>query len=248
MVCVDMADLLRITLPYNRHHFEEVVVITTPEDRETQKVAEYCTASLHTTRSFYDDGALFNKWKALEQGFDWMGRTGWICVMDCDILWPKDAFPGFLDCGQLCTPLRRMWADYPNPPRWLSGRIGSYPVTPWPVPPESEWSKFPLHPQQHEWAGYTQIFHASDPVLGEPPWHQIDWRHAGGADSFFQAKWDKQAKVRPPFEVLHLGPSGTNWGGRADLYPERAEEVRRLVLKRREATGPDRFRAERLGQ
>jgi hypothetical protein len=85
-------------------------------------------------------------------------------------------------------------------------------------PPENEWVRCPIHRNVGEWAGYTQIFHSSDPVLGPPPWHQTDWKHAGGADSFFQQKWQPANKVRPPFEVLHIGNAGHNWFGRATPY------------------------------
>lgn len=196
MVSVDYSDLLAMTLPYNRHHFSEVMVVTTPEDVKTQEVAAANGATVFATRSFYDRGASFNKWVALEQGLNAFGRSGWLCVMDADVVWPK-ALPAFeRKVGKLYSPLRRM----------------REPLT---IPPENEWAKFPIHRNVTEWAGYSQIFHADDPVLGPPPWHEVDWKHAGGADSFFQRKWAPENKVRPPFEVLHLGEAGRNWFGRA---------------------------------
>jgi hypothetical protein len=226
------------------------------------RVAREAGADVFETTAFKDDGAAFNKWKALEQGLDRMGREGWLCVMDADVLWPHnlevvvgDKFQGLdndwlsfnvpcvnnlnMRVGQLCTPKRRMCED-----------LG------YGIPDEVTWDNFPLHRQQQEFAGYSQIFHASDPHLGPPPWHQVDWRHAGGADSFFQAKWPDSAKVRPPFEVLHLGPAGQNWWGRATPYldgtvPEdaaaKAELTRRIWVGRaeRRARGLDPFEPER---
>jgi hypothetical protein len=51
MVCVDYGDLLSLTLPYNKHHFEQMLVVTAPRDRETQNICEvYCAISLtHST-------------------------------------------------------------------------------------------------------------------------------------------------------------------------------------------------------
>jgi hypothetical protein len=220
---------------------------------------------------------VFNKWKALEEALDYYGRVGWICLMDADVLWPKglrifDSMGGVSIVGwdgnervltiesangvvhlrrsQLCTPMRRMWEEWPSTAQ-LQPKTRFDPDTI--IPAEEDWSLFPLHPQQREFAGYSQIFHANDPHLGSTPWHEIDWRHAGGADSFFQAKWPDECKVRPPFEVLHLGPAGKNWCGRATPYADgtthadaatRQEQVRAFIRGR--VHGSDRFKGEKL--
>src|SRR5690606_23733252 len=170
---------------YNLAHFEEVLVVTSYADKLTQQIAEYCDAKVYVTDSFYADGAVFNKWRALEEALDHFGRHGWMCIMDADILWPKRIFNFNPELGCLYTPYRRMYNDF-------SGII----------PQEIDWNtRFSRHRQCKEFAGYTQIFHASDPVLETIPWHQTNWRHAGGADSFFQAKWDSKNKIRPDWEV-----------------------------------------------
>lgn len=254
MVCVDYADLLALTLPYNHHHFDSVWIVTTPRDVETLKVGMLLNEHLqqpkvrfHFTESFYADGADFNKWRALEEGLDVMGREGWLCIMDADVLWPKSVkvevygeglwIGQLLNPGKLYTPMRRMVVPAPTC-----------------VPDEATWNRYPLHPQQREFAGYSQIFHASDPDLGEAPWHETDWKHAGGADSFFQEKWSPKDKVRPPFEVLHLGPAGVNWCGRVtDMLdgskPTKVDEKRaklRGYLRSRGRVVGDRFRDEKL--
>lgn len=207
LVCVDYSDLLSITLPYNRHHFDSVTVVTSFADEATAQVALSNDALVYQTNAFYTDGAVFNKFRALEEGLDFIGRFGWICIMDADILWPKDADLSFTshyfwqEHNNLYTPLRRMCEEMP---------MG--------VPHEPYWKSYPLHPQQQEFAGYTQIFHAEDKHLPPAPWHQTNWKHAGGADSFFQALWPAHCKIRPPFECLHLGRAGVNWAGRVTPY------------------------------
>lgn len=276
MVAVNYTDLLAITLPYNRHHFEDMWIVTDHASHLgiCQILADTgIKAGTHVTDAFYRNGATFNKWLALEEGLDAMGREGWICLMDADVLWPKslqvrdqyetlkmwngDGPTTYIDQGQLCTPRRRMWAEWPSLPpfgcNW-NQRYGE----PMALPLEQDWTSFPLHRQEREFAGYSQIFHANDPVLGPVPWHQADWKHAGGADSFFQQKWPAERKVRPPFEVLHLGPAGQNWVGRATplvdgtVLPGSAERLdysgRRLWAERRanRAAGRDQFDGERL--
>lgn len=236
VVSVDFADLLDITLGYNRHHFAEVMVVTAERDVATVAIAEKHGATVFTTNAFYEAGAVFNKWKALEQGLDAYGRHGWMCLMDADILWPK-YIPEFeLVKGVLYTPRRRMMTDVRTP-----------------IPQEPYWAKFPMHPQQREWAGFTQIFHSDDPVLPPAPWHQTNWKHAGGADSFFQMLWPDGKKVRPPFEVLHLGDAGVNWCGRVTPFqdgstpPEAPERIRQTVrfVRGRNRHGNDRFSGEK---
>lgn len=224
IVCVDYSDILSITLPYNRHHFSEVIIVTSMTDTKTVEVAQANNAQVYQTNAFYTDGAVFNKFRAMEEGLSVFGRYDWMCIMDADVLWPKfipsltdESDGGILVRGNLYTPLRRMCEDLQQ------------------IPHEPYWKSYPLHPQQVEWAGYTQIFHAEDPYLPTPPWHEMNWRHAGGADSFFQQRWPAKNKLRPPFECLHLGPAGTNWCGRVTAYVDGtkpAESDARLLTLR----------------
>lgn len=230
LVSVDYADLLAITLSYNRHHFDEVMVVTTPQEQATVELARAYNAQVYTTDSFYTDGADFNKWRALEEALDVYGRHGWMCIMDADILWPKQTTLPELRVGNLYGCLRYMMTNLQQP-----------------IPPEAQWSQFGIHRNVHEWAGYTQVFHCDDPHLGSTPWHDTNWRHAGGADSFFQFKWPKPNKIRLPFKVLHLGPGGSNWCGRASPYLDgtmpsdaqaRRQRVRQYINGRDRRKGP----------
>jgi len=239
MVCVDYADILNLTLTYNRHHFKEMLVVTSTADRATKFICDKYEIPVFKTDAFYNNGASFNKFAALELGLDHFGRHGWLSIMDADVLWPKRIDWTFLNpesnvpqddnfkvCpGALYTPRRRMCVDIPDN-----------------LPQEPYWKTYPLHPQEVEFAGYTQIFHATDRHLPEAPWHECNWRHAGGADSFFQKLWPDTNKIRPPFEVLHLGPSGKNWCGRVtqdlrgrvpDEAESRAAELRQILQTRR---------------
>jgi hypothetical protein len=214
LVAVDYADILEVTLAYNRHHFYGVTVVTSSADMESVKeVCRKYQATIYATDAFYANGATFNKWAAVEEALDSIGRNGWLCLMDADVLWPK-VIPEFsLEMGKLYTPSRRM-GEIPKPFMLL---------------PEERWKDLSILGE--EFAGYSQIFHADDPHLGNPPWHELDWLHAGGADTAFQNKWPDDCKIRPPFEVLHLGPAWANWWGRTTDYldgnkPKDVEEKR----------------------
>lgn len=263
MVCVDYSDLLAVTLPYNRHHFDRVLIVTTHADEATRILADRYNCEVHITDAFYRGGAAFNKWLALEEALDErMFRRGWLCLMDADVLWPKSALVHVSDPwlvvesptgnarftrGQLVSPLRRMapWPLLEVDIQWeqFEGRppriVKAVPV----LPAEELWHVYPVHRNVGEHAGYSQIFHCDDSKLGAPPWHEVDWEHAGGADSIFQRKWLPHQKLRPPFEVLHLGEPGQNWYGRATpladgTLPADAEAKRKMcydIWQRRRA-------------
>lgn len=243
IVCVDYSDFLSLTLPYNRDHFDEVLVVTSPHDKETLRVAQENHCSRYVTDAFYRNGASFNKWLALEEALDHFRREGWICLKDADVLWPKDLHGWEPEKGYLYSPLRHM-CEYMGK-QWLHEPNQGYDVGPscqLPFPPEKHWWEFYIHRNVNEWAGYTQIFHTDDPHLGSSPWHQTDWKHAGGADSFFQQKWPPLFKKRTPWNVLHLGQAGTNWCGRVtdmldgtkvEKGEERATKLRQFMINRR---------------
>ena len=243
LVCVDYHDYLAITLPRNRHHFSEVMVVTTERDKETQRVANQNDCIVFTTDSFYANGAHFNKFRAMEEGLDQLGRTGWIAIMDADVIWPYHV-PFDYQHGFLYTPHRRMMKDQLY--QGVDGQIV--------VPDEPTWKQFPLHGNTCEWAGYTQIFNANDPVLGPAPWHDTKWAHAGGGDSFFQFKWQPGNKIRPNWEVLHLGENGRNWCGRStplltgEKLPEADQRANQLqhYMNQRRGRRPGDFAHEKL--
>lgn len=261
MVCVDYADLLALTLPYNKHHFHEIMVVTTPHDKMTKVVCEKHGAKVFETDAFYRDSAVFNKWRALEEGLDAFGRTGWMCIMDADVLWPKETGCWEQKFGHLYTPRRRMLEDIGFVVSKARHALAA--GNTWnqicdnglAIIEEARWNDHPRHRVDFEWSGYTQLFHAEDPVLGPAPWHQIDWTHAGGADSFFQAKWHGSKKQRPLWDVLHLGPAGKNWFGRATTLldgstPARAEIAGQMTSAvwrgRHGKSGDARFDGEKI--
>jgi hypothetical protein len=239
-VSVDYADILSIVLPWNRHHFKEYMIVTCESDEKTIAVAKANDCSLYLTEEFWEQGAHFNKFRSLESGLDAFGRHGWITLLDADTLWPKET--GLkekeLHKGYLYTPRRHICDPIPAI-----------------IPPEDTWKNYPLHMNEAEWAGYSQIFNGLDPVLGATPWHDVNWTTAGGADSWFQRKWLPQRKIRPRFKVLHLGATAENWAGRVTPYvdgtlpahgAENRAELQRLFKAREGKSGMNRFSAEKL--
>lgn len=220
-VCVEFDDLLRLTLARNARHFEQLVVVTSPHDRRTMEAVEEVArehglenVDVYLTNAFYKRGAAFNKGMSIEHGLDVLGRSGWLLVWDIDVVMPDVMDLSAVEPGRLYCPHRRMCRD-------IKDYTG-----------QTDWSRWPVE-KETELAGYFQLFHAEDPVLTVRPWYAIDWRHAGGYDSVFQARWPNRRKVRLPFEVLHLGESYLNWHGR--VQPRADGTLPREADKRRRA-------------
>jgi hypothetical protein len=240
---VDFADLLALTLPLNKKHFKSILVVTSPNDKETLEVALEHDCSVHITDAFYRNGAMFNKYRAVEEGLTVFGRAaashddGWLCVQDADIVWPSLAPRSLFQQGYLYTPHRRMLSQ-------LTTKL----------PPENEWHVLPYYRNIKEWCGYCHMFHISDPYLGQPPWYEIDWKHAGGADTYFQLKWPNAFKQRPSWTVLHIGPNGVNWCGRTSPrldgtpIPDAEGRLASLhkMIRGRRGLASDPYRHERI--
>lgn len=214
-VCVDYWDFLAITLPKMAKWFGDVTIITAPDQPEHTVLPNI---RRYSTDAFYRDGAVFNKGRAIEECWQDNPPTGWVCVIDADILLPDipstDAFPD-LEVGNLYSPRRRQYfllADS-NSPMW--GRTQTGPK------PDRLWDNFTLVDDSiTRCPGFMQVFHTADPVLRTRPWYPTHWKHAGGCDSDFCEKWPKARQKRLDFDVLHLGESRKNWCGRVTPLPD----------------------------
>lgn len=236
-ICVEYDDFLAITLPRNKKHFDETLVITSPEDAATQKLAASQHCKCLVTDAFYRKGAMFNKGLAIEEGFNRLERREWICVWDADIVMPQNIEISNKQTDCLYVPARRLLED----PSSYRDNL--------------DWNLLPSPTLPHEFSGYFQLFHGSIDI--PRPWYSTDWIHAGGCDSDFSHKFLINERKRAPFDVLHLGPEGDqirigmNWMGRTtqridgrNMSPEasRRRAVRRQVILNRRDHGTTRER------
>jgi len=217
-ISVEYDDLLALTLERNARHLDEIMVVTTPDDTRTLEiVARVPKARAFVTDAFHRRGEHFNKWAALEEGLDALGREGWLVVFDADIVFPPSLVWPALQPGRLYGPRRRLLKD----PNAFSDAL--------------DWSTLPSDPDTR-FVGYFQCFHGADPVLRKRPWFDQHWRYAARGDVTFQDRWSVELRTRLPFEVLHLGPLGQNWCGRVSQrtdgsVPSEAAARKRALLQ-----------------
>ena len=98
-VCIGFDDFLAETLPRNRHLFNQFVIVTSPEDTETQRLAKANRCKLVITKRHRQNGP-FNKGAAINDGIDNANRRQWLCHLDADIVLPDVFRQWILDARQ----------------------------------------------------------------------------------------------------------------------------------------------------
>lgn len=89
IVCVKYGDFLRETLHRNLNHFDDVVVVTCPSDRETLDLCAQWSVRTVATEVHHDRrGDVFNKGRAINMGLAHLRRLGWVLHLDADIVLP----------------------------------------------------------------------------------------------------------------------------------------------------------------
>jgi glycosyltransferase involved in cell wall biosynthesis len=88
IVCDKYHDFLRHTLPLNKHLFDKIVIVTSYEDKATQRVCEYNHVQCIRTDVLESRKGIFKKGYAINVGLDALTKKDWVVHMDADILLP----------------------------------------------------------------------------------------------------------------------------------------------------------------
>lgn len=186
---------LDICLIRNMRHMTECLVVTAPGDPAIEVARQVPGVRVLETTAFTDYGAKFNKGLAMEQGFDVMGRHGWILIHDADILFPDCPAIHNLMPGYLHGAKRHIIDD---PAEWS---------------PVMNWTRLPLARDGGP-IGFFQLFHADDPAVKDKrPWYDVSFPHAGGCDAYFIEHWPSGRHHITATNCLHFGPKDHNWFG-----------------------------------
>ena len=237
-VCVEYHDILEKTLPINAKLFDDILVITAPQDFQTIEVCARLGVKVFVTDEFWKHGAQFNKYAAVEQGLNHFGRSGWMCALDADVVFSGRTDRFNPQIGRFYVPRRRQLDDIRAD-----------------VPEERKWARLPYTDQRMIWSGYCQIFHADDPHCQVVPWFDTHWKTAACADTFFGDRWPERNKFIPGFEVLHIGQPKVNWCGRVTPFADgtvpqdaekRAGNLQAYMNFRKGKRSFDKYDAERI--
>lgn len=187
VTCVDYAVYLRVGLPRWKSLLDRIVVVTSRHDPYTVQLCKQHDVDVYCTDAFYEQGAFFNKGKALSQTYDKLIRPvrDWLLFFDADIFPPKD-LRDILDASPLDP--HNLYGCY------RTNELGE-----------------PIN--DPDIAGFFHLVHESSSQMANTPLLQENFTHAGNYDSVFQDQWPKSQRIRLPITVKHFGVPGVNWCG-----------------------------------
>lgn len=229
IICRDYSDFLEHTLPENLQHFDDVVVVTHPDDKQTQKVCSRNSVDCVQTHLFTERGHSLNKGAAINVGIDHLQRRDWLLHIDADIVLPH-SFRRMLDKHQL-NRKNIYGSDRLNVygyEAWLKikNKLVPHYQDKWFIDPGfSHAEALPencrlgarvVH-MEYGWIpiGFFQLWHSSQP-------HRYNYKRgaAAGTDVMFPVNWAREDRILLPEVVCyHLDSEkahriGTNWKGR----------------------------------
>jgi hypothetical protein len=227
-VCVGYSDFLSVSLAENLPHIDDAVVVTCPNDRETQEVCKRHDVRFVMSEEYKRDGE-FNKGRMIRRGLDAIGGQDWILHLDSDCILPFQ-FRRYLDWAHI-DPQNIYGADRQNITGWENWQNLKRAVGGWSNHSHEcgHWfhPKFPMGSRWvssvHGYAGIGafQLFHGS--ALTQRGYHVRNYPITHGdcarTDMQFSLQFDRRNRVLlPEVIILHLesesAPLGANWKGR----------------------------------
>lgn len=239
-VCVNYSDFLAHTLPYIKHHFNHMVVVTTPEDVDTQRVCEYYNVQCVATNEFTKNGDVFNKARGINVGLEHLSKKDWVIHIDSDMYLPpltrhilerisldkKNLYgmdrmmcPNFESWQKFITkpePLHSGWVYIHPMPFPMGVRIGEY------------------MSEGYEPIGFFQMWNPNGSGIMEYP---NQHGAADRTDVLFAKMWKRQNRILIPEIIgIHLDSEnstinemGKNWNGRKTAYfgNKRPQKIKR---------------------
>lgn len=227
-VCVNYSDFLAVSLAENLPHVDNCVIVSCPDDKETQAVCKRHDVRCILSKDYTRNGP-FNKGRMIQRALDSIGGQDWILHMDSDVILPQQ-FRRYLEWAHLDERVI-YGADRQNITGWDNWQALKRHAGNWSNHGHEcgHWfhPKFPMGSRWvssvHGFApiGAFQLFHGSE--LTEGGYHIRNYPITHGdcarTDMQFSLTWDRRFRqILPEVIVLHLESEpaklGANWRGR----------------------------------
>lgn len=186
-VSVNYAEHLARSIETWSKTLESLTVVTDTKDDRTAELAYRYSVELHRTQAFYEDGAFFNKGRAIEEVRTKLyerRKRDWHLLIDADVVPPTD----WLDIVTAAKPR----VGVLHGARRIRAETGE-----------------PIN--DSELAGFFQLYHFGDMRAIKPL--ATNFIHGGNYDSDFMLRWPRQAQRILDLTLTHHGEVGTNWCG-----------------------------------
>lgn len=207
--CVDYAEYLAATGFSWLTGLSSLTIVSSPDDKATRLVAQglhnnhsRVPVSIYLTHSFYENGASFNKGRAMEEARRHMSWEDWILFFDVDVIPALGHWDAFKRMDDVLSR-NKMYAAQ----RWqvpYMPAIGTILST----------DGLEVVPDDRVGYGYFQLFHSSHPNVQRRPLLDTCWKHAGNYDSNFLLSWGNAVEdLSQILTLYHVGPKHENWYG-----------------------------------
>jgi len=227
-VCVGYGDLLAVTARENQHLVDDLVVVTSPDDRETRDVCHRLCIR-HVLSEDHRRGGPFNKARMIQRGLDQLGAKDWVLHLDSDVILPRQfkALLGLAHLDERCiygadrcnlTGFEAWRKLKTEKGAWDNHRYHSSIHFEPDAPVGTRWAS-PFH--GYVPIGFFQLFHGSQLTADGHHVRHYPYEHGDAArtDVQFALQWDRRFRqLLPEVVALHLeseaSPLGANWAGR----------------------------------
>lgn len=227
VICVDYSDFLAHTLPHNKTHFDNLIVVTDTKDEKTKKLCEFHHIRCVQTDIFYENGNSFNKGVAIDYGLSLLENKDWVIHLDADIYLPPltrsilENIPlethKIYGADRLMCPSYEKWTEFLNDPQkiqegWVYIHMDAFPIG-------VRLAEYNNKDAGYEPIGYFQLWNPKGSgVFNYPTEHD----YCDRTDVLHCKKFArKDRELLPEIIVIHLeseglsvGSMGKNWKGR----------------------------------
>lgn len=194
IVSVDYNDFLSITLESIPSSFN-VTVVTSPDDIICQEICKKFEVNCVVTKRMYEDNAVFNKGKAINEGLKSIQNPDWILLLDADIYLQSDLADLIrpnMDINTLVTCKRLIIKNGEDFEKWKNGEdVGRM--------------------ERSKGYGYFQLFN-SNCQSNRKFFYSEDFKDASYSDLEFRDRFKIKRELNT--YVIHLGETNKNWSGR----------------------------------
>jgi len=213
LICVNYSDYLECVIKSNKKHFDNIIVVTNKKDKNTIDLCYRHDVSCVLTDRLYENGAKFNKGKAVNDGIKNLKFNDWVLITDADMYMPDDFRPKVDDLYNSCKLDQEcIFGTH----RYMCST-------------NEEWKEFCNTKeinktwilQKHRLAigvGFFQLVNFNSKIMNKlnPRWYSEDYGHAGRSDRIFLRNWPDDLRKNLKLSVVHLGSDelGKNWNGR----------------------------------
>ena len=197
IISVNYNDYLIVSLSNNVKIFNNITVVTSTDDLMCQKICEKFGVNCLVTDVMYENGANFNKGKAINKGIESIVDPNFILLLDADIVITDKIDIDELIDDNFYTSDRWICRDYNFYKRFIDGEIEI-----------SDIGKC----ENNKGLGFFQLFNINNNSIDKSKVFPEISDDAAWSDLMFRDKFTKRQTIKN--DVIHLGDPYMNWNGR----------------------------------